>query len=329
MLLAGDIGATKTILAVFTKEKGPTDPLVQEEIVTASYSGVDELVQAFLNKAGLKVSNACFGIAAPVVKGEATMLNMPWVVRESHLRRALNMTEVRLLNDLEAIAAAVPRLVEDDVHILNPGMPEPGAAIAVIAPGTGLGEGFLTWDGRRYHARASEGGHVEFGPANALQIELLRHLGEKFEHVSYERVCCGPGIFNIYDFLRQKSLAEVPEWLSKELAGVPDPTPVIVDAAMDPVKRCRICEMALDIFASILGAEAGNLALKVMATNGVYLAGGIPPRILKILENGKFMQSFRNKGRESFILSQIPVKVIMNTRAGLIGAASYGLENFT
>ena len=201
-------------------------------------------------------------------------------------------------------------------------MPEPGAAIAVIAPGTGLGEGFLTWDGRGSHARASEGGHVEFGPANALQIELLRHLGEKFEHVSYERVCCGPGIFNIYDFLRQKSLAEVPEWLSKELAGVPDPTPVIVDAAMDPVKRCRICEMALDIFASILGAEAGNLALKVMATNGVYLAGGIPPRILKILENGKFMQSFRNKGRESFILSQIPVKVIMNTRAGLIGAAS-------
>ncbi len=326
MLLAADIGATKTILALFSSENGPFKPILEREIITLSYPDLETLIGSFLKDAGATVQSASLGIAAPVNNGVATMINMPWVVSEEHLRRKLGIGRVRLLNDLEAIANSVPRLRKDDVLTLNHGRSEPGCPIAVIAPGTGLGEAFLIPDGGRYHSQASEGGHADFAPSDDLEIDLLKHLGAKFDHVSYERVCSGPGLYNIYQFLKDSGRAEEPAWLAAELASADDPTPVIVTAGMDRAKKCLICEMSLNIFTAVLGSEAGNLALKILARGGVYVAGGIPPRIVDLLIQGRFMQRFQAKGRESFIVAEIPVHVVLSNRAGLYGAAVYGLE---
>jgi glucokinase len=201
----------------------------------------------------------------------------------------------------------------------------PGGAIAIVAPGTGLGEAYLVWDGSHYRACASEGGHADFAPNNQLEIDLLCYLQDRFGHVSYERVCSGQGIANIYAFLRHSGYEE-PTWLAKRLAAVDDPTPVIVNAALGAREPCRICDTALDVFASILGAETGNLALKVLSTGGVYLGGGIPPRILPVLKQDGFMKAFRHKGRLSGLLTRVPVHVILNPKTALLGAACYGLE---
>ena len=327
MLLAADIGATKTILAFFSSEQESYSPLYEREVTTAGYPDLDALVLSFLNETGLSIDRAVFGIAAPVKCGRAVMINMPWTVDEEHLKKTLCIERVHLLNDLEAIANSIPILRGNDLYTLNKGIPQPGAPMAVIAPGTGLGEAFLIADGKdaMYRGLPSEGGHVDFAPTDVLEMDLLNHLRKKYDHVSYERLCSGPGIHNIYEFLKKSLFIEEPGWLAEELARVDDPTPVIVHAAMDKKKRCRICEMALDIFTSILGSEAGNLALKVLAVNGVYIAGGISPRILDVLRTGNFMERFKQKGRESFIVEDIPVHVILNNRAGLLGAAAYGL----
>jgi glucokinase len=228
-------------------------------------------------------------VAGPVVAGRATITNLPWVVDEEQLQAALNLSFVHLLNDLEAIAHAVPFLEPADLHTLNEGQPAPGGTIAVIAPGTGLGEAFLTWDGSRYCPHASEGGHTDFGPVNPLEVELLRYLQDRFEHVSYERICSGLGLPNIYAFLKDSGYADEPAWLAEELTAADDPTPVIVNAALHPAyggderEGSELCVATLNTFVSILGAEAGNLALKVLASGGVYLGGGIPRRILPAL----------------------------------------------
>ncbi len=327
MLLAGDIGATKTILALFEPETGPREPFLEREVITASYPDLETLILRFLDETGRTVSGAVFGIAAPVKKGRAVMINLPWVIEEEKLMRALGIEPVCFLNDLEAIANAVPILKAEDLHPLNEGTPDPDGNIAVIAPGTGLGEAFLVSDGKGHRSMASEGGHADFAPSSPVEMDLLKHLRGKYEHVSYERVCSGPGIFNIFEFLKAAGVEESPSWLSEEIAGADDPTPVIVKAATQK-RNCGICERTLEIFTSILGAEAGNLALKVLATSGVYVAGGIPPRILGFLEKGNFMQAFRSKGREEFLLENIPVRVVLNKKSGLIGAAAYGLNHF-
>jgi glucokinase len=198
--------------------------------------------------------------------------------------------------------------------------------MAIIAPGTGLGEAFLTWDGLRYQGHASEGGHADFAPNNDLQRELLSYLQERLGHVSYESVCSGLGILNIYYFLRERCYSAEPSWLSDKLAQEKDPVPVIVSAALDHGNTCDLCEITLNLFASILGAEAGNMALKVLATNGVYIGGGIPRRILPYLENGQFIRSFRNKGRMTDLVSQMPVFVILNPKVALIGVGWYGFN---
>jgi glucokinase len=333
MLLAGDIGGTKTNLAVFSPEDGPRAPLAEATFPSADYPSLEALVREFMSQVDLKADRASFGVPGPVAAGRATITNLPWVMEETQLQEALNLSSVRLLNDLAAIAHAVPLLESADLHALNVGQPAPGGAMAVIAPGTGLGEAFLTWDGSRYRPHASEGGHADFAPTNLLEVELLCYLQERFEHVSYERVCSGRGLPNIYAYLRDSGYADEPAWLTEQLAAADDPTPVIVNAALlrhrpplDSERPCELCVATLNAFVSILGAEAGNLALKVLATGGVYLGGGIPPRILPALEQERFMEAFRHKGRMSDLLARVPVHVILNPKVALLGAACHGLE---
>ncbi|MCL4535949.1 MAG: glucokinase [Bacteroidetes bacterium] len=326
MLLAGDIGGTKTRLAVFSPEAGPRSPLEEKTFPSASYPSLEAIAQEFLRQGSHLVDRATFAVAGPVVAGRAKVTNLPWVLDEGRLREALKLTSVRLLNDLEATAHAVPLLEPGDLDTLNEGQPAPGSAIALIAPGTGLGEAFLTWDGSRYRAHASEGGHTDFGPTSPLEIGLLGYLLDRFEHVSYELVCSGIGLPNIYAYLKDTSRGEEPAWLAQKLAAADDPTPVIVNAALGVDGACQLCADTLSIFVSILGAEAGNLALKVLAAGGIYLGGGIPPRILSVLKTGPFLAALRRKGRMSDLLSGVPVHVILNQNITLLGAASHGLE---
>jgi glucokinase len=328
MLLAGDIGGTKTNLAVFAPEDGPRAPLAEATFPSADYPSLEALVHEFLSRVDLKVGRASFGVAGPVAAGRTTITNLPWVMEETQLQETLNLSSVRLLNDLDAIAHAVPFLESDDLHTLNIGQPAPGGAMAVVAPGTGLGEAFLTWDGSRYRPHASEGGHTDFAPTNLFETKLLRYLweGSGLEHVSYERVCSGRGLPNIYAYLKDSGYAEEPSWLAEQLAAAGDPTPTIVNIALGGERPCELCVATLNAFVSILGAEAGNLALKVLSTGGVYLGGGIPPRILPALEQERFMEAFRRKGRMSGLLARMPVHVILNPKVALLGAACHGLE---
>ena len=325
MLLAGDIGGTKTSLAIYSPEAGARAPLSEATFPSTQYPNLESLVREFLDQVDVPVERATFGVAGPVVGGRATITNLSWVIDEAELQSALNLSTVRLLNDLEAIGYGVPFLEPEDLHTLNEGQPVSGGAIAVIAPGTGLGEAFLTWDGTRYRSHATEGGHTDFAPTNDRQVGLLRYLLESFDHVSYERVCSGMGLPNIYAYLKDSGYAEEPAWLAEDLAAADDPTPVIVNAALDSERPCELCVATLGVFISILGAEAGNLALKMLATGGVYVGGGIPPRILSILERGPFMESFRSKGRFSDLMSRVPVHVILNPKVALLGAACHGL----
>jgi len=328
MLLAGDIGGTKTTLAVFSAERGPRDPLARRTFPSKGYEGLGAIALAFLEGIDVEVDRAAFGVAGPVIENRVEVTNLPWLIDSSALEDELDLPSVTLLNDLASTANGVPLLEPDEYHPLKEGQRDPTGAIAVVAPGTGLGEGFLTWDqdDNRYRPHASEGGHTDFGPLTPRQMQLLRYLWPRFEHVSYEHVCSGIGIPNIYAFFRGGAYAEEPAWLAEELAAADDPTPVIVNAAQDEERSCELCKMTLDAFVSILGAEAGNLALKVMATGGVYLGGGIPPRILPALESRSFLDAFHAKGRHTDLMEGMPVHVILNPDIALLGVASYGLE---
>ena len=326
MLLAGDIGGTKTNLGIYSPEKGAREPLVESTFPSPKYPSLETLAREFLDQVDVTVDSASFGVAGPVVKGQVKTTNLPWVIDEAQLRKALHLNSVHLLNDLEAVAYGVPLLNPEDLHTLNQGVAILGGTLAVIAPGTGLGEAFLTWNRTRYQAHASEGGHADFGPTNPMEIDLLQYLNDKFGHVSYERICSGHGLPNIYAFLKDRGYAVEQDWLAEQLGVVDDPTPVIVNAALDKERPCELCIATLRIFVSVLGAEAGNLALKVLATGGVYLGGGIPPRIIPALEDKDFMESFTGKGRFSELVSRMPVHVILNPKIALIGAACYGLE---
>ena len=328
MLLAGDVGATKTNLAVFSLKEKPTRPVQEETFPSGEFSNLEALVGEFLSHVDVQIERAVFGVAGPVVEGQAKIVNLSWVIEKEKLEQKYGIASVRLLNDLEAIASAVPFLKINDLYTINKGNPEENGTIAVIAPGTGLGEAFLVWDGSVYRAFASEGGHADFAPADARQTELLRHLRERFGHVSCERVCSGLGIPNIYAFLKEQKYAEEPEWLADKLAKTDDPTPVIVNPAKDGEGSCRLCVETVQLFVSILGAEAGNLALRVLATGGVYLGGGIPPRILPFLLQPYFLEAFRDKGRLSDMMSRIPIHVILNPKAALLGAARVGFEMY-
>lgn len=324
MLLAGDIGGTKTDLALFSADAGPRAPIVQAEFVSRNYPDLRAIIRELVAKHPAPIEHACFDVAGPVIDGRAKVTNLPWIVDAADLAHELGIAAVYLLNDLEATALSIPLLGPADVLTLSAGEAVPGGAIAVVAPGTGLGEAFLTWEDNRPHAHAYEGGHVDFGPTDATQLGLLAYLQQRVGHVSVERVCSGVGIPNIYAYLRDSGrVAESPA-LARELNAADDQTPIIVQAALQS-QPDALCAATLDTFVAILGAEAGNLALKVLATGGVYLGGGIPKRILPALSSGRFLDSFRSKGRMSDLLARVPVHVILEQTA-LFGAASYGLR---
>ncbi len=326
MLLAGDIGGTKTNLAVFSSETGWRKPYAEATYSSVNYPDLESLVREFLAQHHFPIDRASFGVAGPVVAGHASITNLSWMMDENQLQQALQIPSVRLLNDLDAIAHSVPHLESQDLHTLNEGQRVSSGAIAVIAPGTGLGEAFLTWDGSHYQAHTSEGGHADFAPVNAFQLELLRYLMARFPHVSFERVCSGKGIPNTYDYLKDSGYAEEPQWLAEQLATTLDRSPIIVNNALDKDNACELCVATLNAFVSILAAEAGNLALKVLSTGGVYIGGGITPRIISYLQARQFMQIFTHKGRFTEMLAQMPVHVILNPKVALLGAAIHGFE---
>jgi glucokinase len=321
MLLAGDIGGTKTVLALFDPAVAGAAPLCEITFRSADFPSLEAVVARFLQQADQRVTHASFGLAGPVTGDTATVTNLSWpTVDAARLRAAFGFHAVRLLNDLEAIAYAVPLLGPHDLHTLRRGTPEPHGAIGVIAPGTGLGEALLLWDGARYRAYPSEGGNVDFAPTDELQIELLRFMRRRYAQVSYELVCSGLGMPNLYAFLKQKGhIAESP-WVSAQLAAAHDPTPVIVGAALDTTGPCPLCRATLDLFVAILGAEAGNLALKVLATGGLYIGGGIAPRIIPALDSPTLLAALCAKGPFTALMEQVPIHVICNPKAALLGA---------
>jgi glucokinase len=346
MILAGDIGGTKTHLALFDWYKDRVDPVRLESFHSTDYTSLEDMLVEFFAPPKppasieesaaatdadiaseperratepLKIDAACFGIAGPVIQNHSHTTNLPWVVDGATLAKRFEIPKVKLLNDLEAMAHGILLLRPDEVEALNAGTPPlNNQALALIAAGTGLGESILFWNGSRYQPMPSEGGHADFAPNNDNEIDLLRHLRSHYLHVSYERVLSGPGLHAIYDYVRDSKKNE-PTWLSEQIkAG--DPAAVIAEAGLKG--QAEIATQALDLFVSIYGAEAGNLALKGMTLNGVYLGGGIAPKLLVKLKDGTFMKSFTNKGRYKRLMSSIPVKVVMNQKTPLLGAAS-------
>ena len=323
--LAGDIGGTKTIMALFSTEKGPLQPLYEVSFASASYPGLDAIIEDFFSQAGATAATACFGVAGPVREGRSVITNLPWQPDTAMLQAAHGFTRAALINDLVATGYALPHLQQSDFFTINRGIATNEGALGIIAPGTGLGEVIFTWDGTRYLAVASEGGHADFGPSSETECLLLDFLRKRYGHVSYDRICSGRGLPAIYDYYKSSGRLEEPDWLTKKLAAAADPAPVIVNGALDENNHCPICRKTLELFISILGAEAGNLALKGLTTGGMYLGGGIPPKVLPFLAGETFMKSFASKGRMSYLLADIPVTVILNPRAALIGAAAFGL----
>jgi glucokinase len=325
MLLAGDVGGTKTVLGLFGTERGPRAPLVEREYRSRGYPGLAAIISEFLSDVGGSIDRACIGVAGPVVQGRAHITNLGWDLAEPDLANTLGIEQLRLVNDLQAIGYAIPSLGDSDLHTLSAGTPDPGGAVAIVAPGTGLGEAFLTPAGDGLASHPSEGGHADFAPNTPLQVELVQYVMQRYGHVSRERVCSGSGIPNLYAFLRDSGRYDEPAWLAERLAKAADPTPVISEHAFGARRQCDICAATMDLFTSILGAEAGNLALTVLATGGVYLAGGVPRRVLPALQRDTFLHAFRSKGRVSQFMERFPVHVITNNRTALMGAARRGL----
>ena len=327
MLIAGDIGGTKTDLAIFSSEAGPHAPLAQTRVHSADYPSLQAMVKEFLGKVKKPVDRGCFAVPGPVIDGRVKTTNLPWVIDDVSLAEELNLNvkSVRLLNDLEAIARAVPILRPSDVETINNGEPVSKGAIGVIAPGTGLGESFLTWDGSRYLAHGSEGGHSDFAPTDERQIRLLEYMLKLFDHVSVEHVCSGIGIPHLYRYLRDvEHLPEKPD-VAKLFDKASDPSVVIIEHAFDPTDPSKLCAAPIDLFVSILAAETGNLAVKFLATGGVYLAGGVAAHTLPAIKEPAFLQRFKRKGRFVELMGRIPLHVVV-TPAAIAGAAAYGLE---
>ena len=325
MILVGDIGGTKTIMQAVDEAQGTQNPVHEEIYPSQNHGGLDEIIDLFLKKHGFAPTIGSFGVAGPVVDGKAQLANLPWIIDESELKVRWGFRSVILLNDLEAIAKAVPLLKENDLHPINQGVPNPHGNIAVIAPGTGLGEAFLTREPDGWRTHASEGGHADFAPTDDLQAGILQFLINRFGHVSYERVCSGSGMPNIFDYLESKEPYEVPAVLRSKLEEQDDKTPVIMENARGD-SPFPICKKTVEIFASILAAESGNMALRLVAKGGVYLAGGIPSRLLDVIGRRHFMDIFLNKGRMASLLSDIPVHVVTNQKCVAIGAAAAALS---
>ncbi|MEN8133197.1 MAG: glucokinase [Pseudomonadota bacterium] len=318
-ILAGDIGGTKTRLAVFeiSKQRWPI-VLAEESYHSVRYDSLDTLVSRFLDGFDGECRIASFGIAGPIKSGRCKTTNLPWTVDAHRLALEQGFERVYLINDLEANGWGIAGLNEKDFFVLNSGDPQARGNAAVIAAGTGLGEAGMYWDGRQHHPFATEGGHTDFSPGDVLETALLEYLAKRFQHVSWERVLSGPGLVNVYQFLSEYRRLESPTWLQEELHSN-DAAAAISRAGL--AGRCSLCSQALDLFVHLYGVEAGNLALKVMATGGIYIGGGIAPKIMERLKGPNFMIAFMAKGRMQPLLEAMPVKLILNDRTALLGPA--------
>jgi glucokinase len=318
MILAGDIGGTNARLAYFQPQNGHLRLVSERVFPSREHREFGEIVCQFLDDSGTRPEAACFGIAGPVRNGRVETSNLPWIVEQSSLAKQIHLPATLLINDLEANAWGIGALTSADLVPLNSIR---GTAIgnqAVIAPGTGLGQAGLFWDGKHHQVFACEGGHADFAPQNELQIELFRFLQARFGHVSYERVLSGPGLVNTYEFLRSAGGGKESAELAEKLSGG-DAAAAISRAALDGSSDLAV--KALDLWIEVYGAEASNLALKIMATGGLFLAGGISPKVLEKLKTPLFMNAFLNKGRLRPVVESIPVQVVTNEKAGLLGAA--------
>lgn len=323
-VLAGDIGGTKTNLGLFLEGKERPVPEVIETFSSQNTPGLEHIIRQFFEIHPVPVTHACFGIAGPVVNGKSETTNLPWRIYENRIKKQFKFHHVKLINDLTATAIAIPLLSKDEFYPLNQAASIKEQNLALIAPGTGLGEAMLIYQNGRYVPVSSEGGHADFAPKNEAEIKLWRYLHQHYGHVSIERVLSGSGLVNIYNWLKDSGRFDVPEWLEQKRKEM-EPAKVIAEAAL--AGKDIGCVEALNIFVSIFGAVAGNLALTGMTTGGVYLGGGIPPKILSKLKEDIFINAFTNKGRFKGFLDKIPVKVVLNDKAALIGAAFCAMMN--
>jgi glucokinase len=323
LVLAGDIGGTKTNLGLFIR--GRRRPLLK---VIESYSSrraanLENIIKRFLEKHRISIFSACFGIAGPVVNGRCKTTNLPWDVSEARIKGRFRWERVRLINDLTATAQGIPLLNSRELVYLNKARPRKGQNLGLIAPGTGLGMALLIYQEDRYISVSSEGGHADFSPNNEDEVELWQYLHKRLGHVSLERVLSGPGLLNVYSWLKDSGQYKEPLWLARKIKEM-DPARVIAEAAMN--NKSPLCIKSLNMFVSVLGAVSGNLALTGMTTGGLYLGGGIPPKVLPVLKKGIFMKAFTNKGRFRNYLEKIPVRIILNDKAALLGAAFLAFE---
>ena len=326
MILAGDVGGTKVHLALYDFDSGNLTRRRDEKFPAAEYSSLDEVVKAFLGKGDEKKDSivaSCFGCPGPVKDGRLKLTNLPWTLDTRDLQHSLGIEHIFLINDLEANGYGIPELAQDRIFVLHQGEAGTVGHRGLLSAGTGLGESVLVWDAklRRHTPLASEGGHVDFAPRNDREIDLLRYLQRTLKgRISFERVVSGLGIQNVYAFLRDDQKMEEPDWLRKRLESE-DPNAVIGTCAEE--ESAPICVETMNIFAAAYGAKAGNLGLTLLATGGVYLGGGIAPKVLKLMQNGRFSEAFLDKGRMRPILEAMPVRIILDDTCALLGAAGY------
>jgi len=323
MILAGEIGGTHARLAAFETEGNKLNNVIDTTFESQQHSGLAEIISEFVKKNGVPVDMACFGVAGPVRGGRCKISNLSWIIDSRELAKQLKLNSVGLLNDLEAYAYGIDALDDKDFITLNEGSEDAEGNRAVVSARTGLGVAGLYWDGRRHHPFACEGGHTNFAPRNDLEEELLRYLRKKYTRVSYERIASGPGIKNVYDFLRETGKAEEPDWLKAQMGDTADAPALISRLASE--NKAPICDQAMSMFVSVYGAHAGDCALTFMSTGGIFIGGSIAAKNLAKMRDPVFMESFLDKGRMSELLKDMPVKVVLNDDAGILGAARYTL----
>jgi len=323
MILAGEIGATGTRLAAFEKEGSRLQLVVEKTYMSQEHSSLSEIIAAFIKAEGIAAHSACFGVAGPVRRGRSKISNLPWVIDSRDLAKQLKLDSVGMINDLEAYAYGIDGLDSKDFVTLNEGSEDAEGNRAVISARTGLGVAGMYWDGYRHHPFACEGGHSDFAPRNALEMELLAYLQKKYGRISYERLLSGPGIKNIYDFLRDAHKADEPQWLKEQIGSAPDPPALISQLAQEG--KAAICDQTLRIFVSIYGAETGNCALNFLSTGGIFIGGSVAAKNVSKMKDPIFMESFLDKGRMVDLLKEIPVTIVLNDDSGIIGAARYTL----
>jgi glucokinase len=321
-ILAGDVGGTKINIALYNATQDNVELIKEAKYHSAEHNSFTEVIQKFLNENKLETpERICAGVAGPVFHGKVRITNLPEELDAEEIKKAAGAKEVSLLNDLEVTAYGLASLKKQDIITLHQGNPDIKGNIAIIAPGTGLGEAGLYWDGKNYYPFPTEGGHSDFSPRTDLDIDLFHFLQKKYGIVSWERLIAGPGIHDIYLFLRDLRKKQEPEWLTKELAN-DDPSAVISKAGVE--NKDEICVEAMELFVCYLARESSNLVLKMKATGGLFLGGGIPPKIASLLQKEIFLKNYFDCDRMEDLLQNVPLKIITNDKTALLGAAYYG-----